>query len=388
MGGDIMLSSLADLRARIDQVDDELVDVLARRARLTAAVGAEKSRHRLPLYVPEREAQLLAARREKATAAGVDPALMEDVLRRVMRESYSSQEADFPAAGELDRPVVVIGGNGALGRCLASFFVRSGYELRILEKDDWARAPHILANAALVLIAVPIEHTCAIIENLPKLPADCVLADVTSIKRAPLKAMLGVHAGPVVGLHPMFGPDVKSLAKQVVVVCPGRDATRCNWLLEQFAIWGAVLRQEKPEHHDRAMELIQAMRHFTSMVYGIFLQRQQADLQELIRLSSPIYRLELAMVGRLFAQSPQLYADIIMAAEGLPALLEKYRNVLDDLFQRVQQRQRDELIEDFIGASNYFGALAPTLLRESGELLRKAHDAHDPHAGCRDEILR
>lgn len=295
-----MLSNLSDLRARIDKVDDELVDILARRAQLTAAVGALKSRHRLPLYVPEREAQLLAARRDKAAAAGVDPALMEDILRRVMRESYSSQEVDFPAAGNVDRPVVIIGGKGSLGRCLASFFIRSGYTLRTLDKDDWEQAPLLLADAGLVLIAVPIEHTCALIANLPLLPPDCILADVTSIKQAPLQAMLAVHAGPVVGLHPMFGPDVKSLAKQVVVVCPGRDETRCDWLLEQFAIWGAVLRQEKPEHHDRAMELIQAMRHFTSMVYGIFLQRQQADLQELIRLSSPIYRLELAMVGRLF----------------------------------------------------------------------------------------
>lgn len=70
-----------------------------------------------------------------------------------------------------------------------------------------------------------------------------------------------------------------------------------------------------------------------------------------------------------------------MAAEGLPELLEQYRGVLDDLFKRVQQRQRDELIEDFNSAGRYFGDLAPALLRESSELLRKAHDARDPHAG-------
>lgn len=380
-GFDPVTANLSDLRAQIDQVDDELVAVLARRAQLTAAVGEYKTRHRLPLYVPEREAQLLAARRDKATAAGVDPALMEDILRRVMRESYASQEGDFPAAGDRSRAVVVVGGHGALGRCLSSFFARSGYALRTLEKDDWEQAPALLANAGLVLVAVPIEHTCAVIANLPTLPDDCILADVTSVKQAPLQAMLAAHAGPVVGLHPMFGPDVQSLAKQVVVVCPGRDDTRCRWLLEQLGIWGAVLREELPERHDRAMEMIQAMRHFTSMVYGIFLQRQQADLQQLMRLSSPIYRLELAMVGRLFAQSPVLYADIIMAATGLPALLEQYRSVLDDLLQRVRERERDGLIADFNGAREYFGELAPALLRESSELLRKAHDARDPALG-------
>ena len=375
-----MTSPLSDLRSQIDQTDDELIAVLARRSRLTAAVGTIKSRHGLPLYVPEREAQMLAARREKAAAAGVDSDLIEDILRRVMRESYSSQETDFPAAGDRSRAVVIIGGGGALGRCLSTFFTRSGYSVRIFEKDDWAQAPALLADAGLVLVAVPIEHTCAAIAKLPKLPDDCILADITSIKQAPLAAMLDVHAGPVVGLHPMFGPDIKSLAKQVVVICPGRDSSRCQWLIDQFGIWGAVLREELPARHDRAMELIQAMRHLTSMVYGIFLQRANADLEELMRLSSPIYRLELAMVGRLFAQSPELYADIIMAADGLPALLDQYRGVLDDLLKRVRGKQRDELIEDFNEARDYFGELAPALLRESSELLRKAHDARDPAA--------
>ncbi len=379
-GNDSVKSPLTDLRAQIDQADDELVAVLARRIRLTAEVGALKSLNGLPLYVPEREAQLLAARREKASAVGIDPDLIEDILRRVMRESYSSQESDFPAAGDRSRAVVIVGGGGALGRCLSSFFMRSGYSVRIFEKDDWAQAPALLADAGLVLVAVPIEDTCAVIAKLPKLPDDCILADITSIKQAPLTAMLAAHGGPVVGLHPMFGPDIRSLAKQVVVVCPGRDAVRCQWLIEQFGIWGAVLREELPERHDRAMEMIQAMRHFTSMVYGIFLQRENADLDELMRLSSPIYRLELAMVGRLFAQSPQLYADIIMAADGLPALLEQYRGVLDDLLKRVREKQRDELIEDFNSARGYFGDLAPALLRESSELLRKAHDARDPTA--------
>ncbi|MDI8296325.1 hypothetical protein MJI53_23840, partial [Salmonella enterica subsp. enterica serovar Anatum] len=41
---------------------------------------------------------------------------------------------------------------------------------------------------------------------------------------------------------------------------------------------------------------------------------ENVQLEQLLALSSPIYRLELAMVGRLFAQDPQLYADIIMSS--------------------------------------------------------------------------
>ncbi len=373
-----MSDPLAPLRAEIDALDRALIDLLSERTRLTARIGEIKQAQALPLYAPDREAALLATRRQQASAVGLDPALIEDVLRRVMRDSYASQEARFPASVATDRPIVVVGGGGAFGRLLADFFQRSGYPIRILEKDDWQHAAERLESARLVLVAVPIDRTVAVIEALPELPNDCVLADVTSIKRAPLTAMLARHPGPVVGLHPMFGPDTRSLAKQVIVVCPGRDPDGCRWLLDQIAIWGAVLREESPERHDAAMTTIQAMRHFTTLVYGAFLRRQQADLGDLLRLSSPIYRLELAMVGRLFAQNPALYSDIILSAEHLPELVERYRDSLSELLARLGEGDRNALMTEFDRVRDYFGDLAPTLLRESGELLRKAHDGRDP----------
>ncbi len=373
-----LTAPLSRLRAEIDGIDDALIRLLAERARLTAEVGAVKRAEGLPLYAPEREAALLAARRRQAAEAGLPPALIEDVLRRVMRDSYASQETGFPATGDRTRAVTIVGGGGAFGRRLGGFFARTGYPVRVLERDDWPRAEALVENAGLVLMAVPIERTVETIGRLPPLPPDCLLADVASIKRAPLRAMLNQHSGPVLGLHPMFGPDVASLAKQVVIVCPGRDAEGCRWLLDQLAIWGAVLREESPERHDRAMATIQAMRHFTTLVYGAFLQREGADLGELLRLSSPIYRLELAMVGRLFAQNPDLYADIILSAEPLPELLAVYRACLDDLFESVRDGRRAALIERFDLVRAYFGELGPVLLKESGDLLRKAHDGRDP----------
>ncbi|MFO6426374.1 hypothetical protein ACLBOM_11150 [Escherichia coli] len=38
-------------------------------------------------------------------------------------------------------------------------------------------------------------------------PKDCILVDLASVKNGPLQAMLAAHDGPVLGLHPMFGPD-------------------------------------------------------------------------------------------------------------------------------------------------------------------------------------
>ncbi len=86
-----MVAELTALRDQIDEVDKALLSLLAKRLELVAEVGEVKSQYGLPIYVPERESAMLASRRKEAAALGVPPDLIEDVLRRVMRESYSSE---------------------------------------------------------------------------------------------------------------------------------------------------------------------------------------------------------------------------------------------------------------------------------------------------------
>ncbi|MGP9802185.1 bifunctional chorismate mutase/prephenate dehydrogenase [Rheinheimera sp. NSM] len=367
--------ALAPLRRQIDSIDSQLVALLAQRAKVTAQVGKIKQQFALPVYVPEREQALLAARREQARALGVSVDLTEDVLRRIMRESYQTQESGFVCCRGGGGKVVIVGGAGALGARFVSLFQRSGYEVVVLEQHDWPQAEAICANAILVLLAVPITLTVQLINKLPVLAANCVLADITSIKQQPLDAMLQQHKGPVVGLHPMFGPDITNLVKQVVVVCHGRDESQYQWLLKQLNVWGAELAVKQAAEHDSAMQLIQAMRHFSSLVYGVHLADENADLNELLQLSSPIYRLELAMVGRLFAQNAELYADIMLSSGEVAALLERYQQRFTALLQLLKDQDKAGLMAQFGKGQQFFGDLAGQFLQESKQLLQKAADS-------------
>jgi chorismate mutase/prephenate dehydrogenase len=367
--------ALAPLRQQIDNIDSQLVALLAERAKVTAQVGKIKQQFALPVYVPEREQALLSARREQAQVLGVSADLTEDVLRRIMRESYQTQESGFVCCREGGGKVVVVGGAGALGARFVSLFQRSGYEVAVLEPQDWPHSEALCANAALVLMAVPITLTERLINQLPALPAGCVLADITSIKQQPLSAMLAKHSGPVVGLHPMFGPDITNLVKQVVVVCHGRDETQYQWLLKQLSVWGAELAVKQAAEHDSAMQLIQAMRHFSSLVYGVHLADENADLNELLQLSSPIYRLELAMVGRLFAQNAELYADIMLSSCEVTTLLERYQQRFTALLQLLKAKDKAGLMAQFGKGQQFFGDLAGQFLQESKQLLQKAADS-------------
>ncbi|MCF2907932.1 bifunctional chorismate mutase/prephenate dehydrogenase [Pseudoalteromonas sp. DL2-H2.2] len=369
-------SELALLREKIDACDSALVDLLAQRRELTEQVGKIKQATGAPLHVPQREASLIEARRAQAEQKGVNPDLVEDILRRMMREAYENQQSELACAAPQLSPVVIVGGAGAMGQLFARQLERSGYQVRILDKAQQAEQETILADAKLVLLSVPINALEQVINELPELPEDCVLADITSVKQAPLQAMMNKHTGPVVGLHPMFGPDISHWVKQTVVVCDGRGEQAYQGLLEQLQIWGCHLANMAAKKHDQAMQIIQVMRHLTTFVYGQFLARQCHTLEELRSCSSPIYQLELMMVGRLFAQSGELYTDIMLAQfDEVEGLLASYQDTFAQTLSRLQTGDKAALMAAFEEAKSYFSDSAQTFLRQSRGLLNKANDA-------------
>lgn len=371
-----MAVELNELRDQIDAVDKQILDLLSQRLSLVEKVGEVKSEYGLPIYAPDREAAMLASRREEAEKKGVPPQLIEDILRRTMRESYASEkDSGFKCLNPELRSVVIVGGNGQLGGLFGRMFTLSGYDVKVLGSKDWHRADELLENAGMVVVTVPIHLTEGVIEKLGKLPEDCILCDLTSIKSRPLQAMLNVHKGPVVGLHPMFGPDVPSLAKQVIVYCDGRGEEHYQWLLKQFSIWGASLCQIDASEHDHGMTLIQALRHFTSFAYGLHLSRENPNIDKLLQLSSPIYRLELAMVGRLFGQDPNLYGDIILSSQENIDMIKRFHRCFGEALEILDGNDKQAFVESFDRVSDWFGDYSKQFLDESQNLLKQANDS-------------
>lgn len=366
---------LTSLRDEIDEIDSDLVKLLQRRLAITSKVGQLKSGVGKPIYDAKREASLFAKRRQQASEAGLSPDLIEDVLRRLMRDSYVSQDASgYRCVNPECKKVVVVGGKGQLGSVFVDLFQRSDYQVAIIEQNDWPNSEAILADASLVIVAVPIRLTTMVIHHLNNLPKTCILADLTSIKESPLFEMKKVHAGPVVGLHPMFGPDVTGLIKQTIISCEGRNPEQYQWLIEQFEVWGAKIYPVQAHEHDQAMSMVQVMRHFSTIAYGYHLMSEGADIENLVAMSSPIYRLELIMVGRLFAQDPTLYADIIFANKDNVGMMKRFAYRFLELLEDVSLDDKDAFVAMFNNVSDWFGDYAGDFLEESKSMLLKANE--------------
>ena len=366
---------LTALRDEIDDIDSELVALMAKRLCVTKKVGELKRAEGMPIFAPDREAALISKRREQAQQSGVSGDLIEDILRRLMRDSYISQDASgYQCINSECKKVVIVGGKGQLGSIFVDLFERSNYQVAIIEQDDWPNSEAILAQASVVIVAVPIRLTSMVIHHLTNLPKDCILADFTSIKESPLFEMMKAHQGPVVGLHPMFGPDVTGLIKQTIIVCDGREESQYQWLLKQFQVWGANIYRVSAHEHDKAMSMVQVMRHFSTIAYGYHLMTEGADIEKLVNMSSPIYRLELIMVGRLFAQDPILYSDIIFANPDNISMMKRFAYRFLELLEDVELGDKDAFVSMFSQVSDWFGDYAQDFLAESKLMLLKANE--------------
>jgi len=84
---------LDELRRAIAALDEELIDLLARRLRLAAEIGPIKQRLGLPVLDPAREAEVVRRGAALARERGVDPELVRDLLWRIIAQARVLQDS-------------------------------------------------------------------------------------------------------------------------------------------------------------------------------------------------------------------------------------------------------------------------------------------------------
>ena len=218
-------------------------------------------------------------------------------------------------------PVVgVVGSAGAYGRWLRRFFEdRMG--LRVLGHDpaDPGSDPseRLLAEADVLVFSVPIRDAATLIGDYVQRSAGReagrLWLDITSIKQAPVAAMLASRA-EVVGLHPMTAPlKTPTLRGRVVVVCEERLEQWRGWVDQLLhALQGEYVRAT-PAHHDRVMALVQAMVHAVHLGQAGVLRSFAGELggpAELMPYRSIGFEMDAAVAARILSLNPQVYEDI------------------------------------------------------------------------------
>ena len=373
---------LEALRARLDVLDEGLLRAAAERQAVVARIGALKAREGRALFDRERVRVVLARAERVAGEVGLDAETARGLMGVLVGASHRRQaevvqvKAQERAEGAAPS-VLVVGGGGQMGRLVGRALGERGARVAVLERDDGQDRAAVVKAADLVVLAVPMGAAVEVARELgPWVREDALLCDINSLKGEICEVMGDVCRGEVLGMHPMFGPTVASLLRQKWVLCPVRPGRWSRWLEGELGKLGLELLQSEPRAHDRMMSAVQVLVHFHTLVMGEALRRAGLGVEESLRFTSPIYRIELAVVGRLFGQDPDLYAEIEMSNPYGREVLGHFLEATLSLKEIIDAGDRDAFRGVFGEVAEHFGAFKGEALALSDflieELVRKA----------------
>lgn len=271
------------------------------------------------------------------------------------------------------RQIGMIGGTGLMGQMFAQLFSLRGFTVTISGPSPDPGYGGLVASSDMVVLCVPIAETIPVIERItPLLRGDQLLIDFTSIKAAPVEAMLATPAC-VIGCHPVFGP-MATARGQNMVLCPVRPGVYLPWLRELFEAMGMTVVEMTPEAHDHAMAFVQGLTHFINILFAQTLNTQQANLQEILAVCSPIYRIFFAMMCRILSGDPALYGNIQIGNPENGAIIGDFLRNGSALEALLANQSLEGILKVFNESAGYLGDYKQIARQESDFLVRMMRD--------------
>jgi chorismate mutase len=88
------MDEINQLRKRIDEVDEEILRSLSKRAEICRAIGSLKRKQKIPIKDIPRENDVYAHIRKKAVLLGLDAVQVEAVYRQIVDMCSAVQELE------------------------------------------------------------------------------------------------------------------------------------------------------------------------------------------------------------------------------------------------------------------------------------------------------
>lgn len=340
------MSKLDELRAKLGSIDSEILEKVAERQRLVAAIGQLKQQSGRATRDYAQEREVIHRARNTADRLGISADLAERLVLLLIRGSLTVQEQERVAAVDAGhgKSALIIGGGGKMGRWFARFVGSQGYRVQIADVharlegyehvDDWQNSP---LDQDLIIVASPLAVSAEILGALARRKPRGVIFDVGSLK-SPLRQSLRelVAAGcSVTSIHPMFGPDTELLSGRHVIFIDLGSPEATAFAKDLFASTMAERVDMDLESHDRLIAYVLGLSHALNIAFFTALAESGEAAPKLAKLSSTTFDAQLEVASRVATESPSLYFEIQRlndyGTESLSALLyavERVRSIV------------------------------------------------------------
>lgn len=243
--------------------------------------------------------------------------------------------------------ICIVGANGRMGTMFCQAFkphVKNIYELNLrpgqtelLPVDIEASVP----KAHIVMLSIPANALQQTVRAItPHLKAGALLTDVTSVKMLPMQHMEEIYPGPVIGTHPLFGPQDVNIEKGIlfsdgnlmencVVLTRGANAgpKHLKYLEELFSSINCNTFMADAEEHDKAVATIQALNFISSLAYFA----TASALPDLKKYITPSFKRRLLAAEKFLHEDAELFTTIARNSPPLKDVLQEYIATLNSL---------------------------------------------------------
>ena len=361
------MSSLDDLRRRINELDRQILELVGKRQETSREVARAKRATGHATRDYNRERDVLLAAREAGKQYGVSPQVAESILKLLIRSSLTTQEQASVAANSAGsgRTALVIGGAGKMGRWFAEFMASQGFSVEVADPagapPGFAHLPDWRSSALahdFIVVAAPLGATDKILREIAMRRPKGVIFDVGSLK-SPLRAGLNAlksHGCRVASLHPMFGPNTELLSGRHVIFVEAGSPEATQAARDLFASTMVEQVVMSLDEHDRLIAYVLGLSHALNIAFFTALAESGEAAPRLAKLSSTTFDSQLDVASLVAQESPELYFEIQSlndyGAESLEALsqaVEKLRTaVLSQDFESFAtlMRRGREYLED------------------------------------------
>ncbi len=328
--------TLDTLRSQLGEVDQQIIELVAKRQALAAEIGRIKQASGIATRDYRQERDVLQRARAAAEQRALSGELGESLMLLLIRSSLTIQERDLVAAqgAGTGKRVLVIGGAGNMGRWFARFLASQGYAVEIADPAaegsafvsyaDWREAD---LTHDFIVVAAPMPSSNQILLELAQRQPPGIVFDIGSLK-SPLRSGLQacVAAGVrVTSVHPMFGPDTELLSGRHVIFIDLGVAEATAAVQELFASTMARRVDMELESHDQLIAYVLGLSHAVNIAFFTALAESGAAAPKLAELSSTTFDAQLEVAARVAGENPQLYFEIQTlndyGTESLTALL-------------------------------------------------------------------
>ena len=352
----VIVMNLNNLRKRLNELDRQLVELIAERQSVVEQVGELKRAEGQATRDYAREKQVLGGARANAAELDIAPDIVEEVMRLLIRTSLTRQErARVRAEGQGDGlKALVIGGGGKMGRWFGNFLDSQGYDITVADPEntvaefsnvaDWREAG---SDFAVTVVAAPLQPTAQIMEEMAVRGQGGLVFDIGSLKTPLIPALqaLAASGAQVTSLHPMFGPDAELLSdKHVLFLDAGVPAaTRAS--RELFDSTMVQQTEMALEEHDRLIAYVLGLSHALNIAFVSVLTESGEAVPRLADLSSTTFDAQLAVASKVAGENPQLYFEIqSLNKHGLEPL-EALRAAVEKISTSVRENDEAAFVE-------------------------------------------